>query len=119
MGSGPRGGIGEIFIPEMQTGSSIMPGKVNPVIREMVPQVAAQVIGNDVAITVGGMGGHFELNVLIPVMACNLLHRSSLFSQATRLFAETSSTGSRRTASATRGSLRARSRPRLAPRHRL
>ncbi|HEY3020560.1 MAG TPA: class II fumarate hydratase [Solirubrobacteraceae bacterium] len=73
MGSGPRAGIGEIFLPELQKGSSIMPGKVNPVIPEVVLQVAAQVIGNDTAITVGGMQGQFELNVRIPLMARNLV----------------------------------------------
>ncbi len=73
MGSGPRAGLAEIFLPELQKGSSIMPGKVNPVMPEVVTQVAAQVIGNDTAITVGGMGGHFELNVYIPLMARNLL----------------------------------------------
>jgi fumarate hydratase class II len=73
MGSGPRAGIGEIFLPELQKGSSIMPGKVNPVIPEVVLQVAAQVIGNDTAITIGGMQGNFELNVRIPLIARNLL----------------------------------------------
>ena len=73
MGSGPRAGLAEIFLPELQKGSSIMPGKVNPVIPEVVTQVAAQVIGNDQAITVGGLQGHFELNVFIPMMARNLL----------------------------------------------
>ena len=73
MGSGPRAGLAEIFLPELQKGSSIMPGKVNPVIPEVVTQVAAQVIGNDAAITVGGMQGHFELNVFVPLMARNLL----------------------------------------------
>jgi fumarate hydratase, class II len=77
MGSGPRAGLAEIFIPELQKGSSIMPGKVNPVIPEVVCQVSAQVIGNDTAITVGGMQGHFELNVQIP-----------LLSSTCRLFAE-------------------------------
>ncbi|HWI74154.1 MAG TPA: lyase family protein, partial [Baekduia sp.] len=66
MGSGPRAGIGEIFLPELQKGSSIMPGKVNPVLPEVVLQVSAQVIGNDTAITIGGMQGQFELNVRIP-----------------------------------------------------
>jgi len=88
MGSGPRAGLSEIFLPELQKGSSIMPGKVNPVIPEVVTQVAAQVIGNDVAITVGGMGGHFELNVYIPLMARNLLDSIELLSSASRLFAE-------------------------------
>ena len=73
MGSGPRAGIGEIFLPELQKGSSIMPGKVNPVMPEVVLQVGAQVIGNDTAITVGGMQGQFELNVRIPLIARNLL----------------------------------------------
>src|SRR3954464_3845051 len=73
MGSGPRSGIGELFLPELQKGSSIMPGKVNPVIPEVVLQVSAQVIGNDTAITIGGMQGQFELNVRIPLMARNLL----------------------------------------------
>ena len=73
MGSGPRAGLAELFLPELQKGSSIMPGKVNPVIPEVVTQVAAQVIGNDTAITVGGLQGHFELKVFIPMMASNLL----------------------------------------------
>ena len=73
LGSGPRAGLAEIFLPELQKGSSIMPGKVNPVIPEVVTQVAAQVIGNDAAITIGGMQGHFELNVFVPLMARNLL----------------------------------------------
>jgi fumarate hydratase class II len=73
LGSGPRTGIGEIRLPEIQPGSSIMPGKVNPVIAESVTQVAAQVIGNDTTITIGGMSGNFELNVYIPLIARNLL----------------------------------------------
>ncbi len=73
MGSGPRAGLGELYLPELQKGSSIMPGKVNPVIPEVVLQVAAQVIGNDTAITLGGMQGQFELNVRVPLMARNLL----------------------------------------------
>ena len=73
MGSGPRAGIGELLLPELQKGSSIMPGKVNPVIPEVVLQVAAQVIGNDTAITIGGMQGNFELNVRVPLIARNLL----------------------------------------------
>jgi fumarate hydratase class II len=88
MGSGPRAGLAEIFLPELQKGSSIMPGKVNPVIPEVVTQVAAQVIGNDVAITVGGMQGHFELNVFVPLMARNLLDSITLLAGAARLFAE-------------------------------
>jgi fumarate hydratase class II len=88
MGSGPRAGLAEIFLPELQKGSSIMPGKVNPVIPEVVTQVAAQVIGNDQAITVGGMQGHFELNVFIPMMARNLLDSIKLLASASRLLAE-------------------------------
>jgi fumarate hydratase, class II len=88
MGSGPRAGLAEIFLPELQKGSSIMPGKVNPVIPEVVTQVAAQVIGNDAAITVGGMQGHFELNVFVPLLARNLLDSIKLLSSASRLFAE-------------------------------
>ncbi|HEV8687155.1 MAG TPA: class II fumarate hydratase [Gaiellaceae bacterium] len=88
MGSGPRAGLGEIFLPELQKGSSIMPGKVNPVIPEVVTQVAAQVIGNDQAITIGGMNGHFELNVYVPMMARNLLDSIRLLANASRLLAE-------------------------------
>jgi fumarate hydratase class II len=88
MGSGPRAGLSEIFLPELQKGSSIMPGKVNPVIPEVVTQVAAQVIGNDAAITAGGMQGHFELNVFVPLMARNLLESIELLASAARLFAE-------------------------------
>jgi fumarate hydratase class II len=88
LGSGPRAGIGEIFLPELQKGSSIMPGKVNPVIPEVVLQVSAQVIGNDTAITIGGMQGQFELNVRVPLMARNLLESIRLLTNASRLFAE-------------------------------
>jgi fumarate hydratase class II len=88
MGSGPRAGLGEIALPELQKGSSIMPGKVNPVIPEVVTQVAAQVIGNDAAITVGGLQGHFELNVFVPLLARNLLDSIRLLASASRLFAE-------------------------------
>jgi fumarate hydratase class II len=88
MGSGPRAGIGEILLPELQKGSSIMPGKVNPVIPEVVLQVAAQVIGNDTAITVGGLQGQFELNVRIPLIARNLLESLRLLSAASRVFSE-------------------------------
>jgi fumarate hydratase class II len=88
MGSGPRTGLAEIFLPELQKGSSIMPGKVNPVIPEVVTQVAAQVIGNDTAITVGGMQGHFELNVFVPMLARNLLDSIKLLASASRLLAE-------------------------------
>src|SRR5262249_7921544 len=85
MGSGPRAGLAEIYLPELQKGSSIMPGKVNPVIPEVVTQVAAQVIGNDAAITVGGLQGHFELNVFVPLLARNLLQSIHLLASASRL----------------------------------
>jgi fumarate hydratase class II len=88
MGSGPRAGLSEIFLPELQKGSSIMPGKVNPVIPEVVTQVTAQVIGNDAAITTGGMQGHFELNVFVPLLARNLLDSIKLLASASRLLAE-------------------------------
>jgi fumarate hydratase, class II len=88
MASGPRAGLAEIVLPELQKGSSIMPGKVNPVIPEVVTQVAAQVIGNDVAITVGGMQGHFELNVFVPLLARNLLDSIKLLAAACRLLDE-------------------------------
>jgi fumarate hydratase class II len=88
MGSGPRSGIGELFLPELQKGSSIMPGKVNPVIPEVVLQVSAQVIGNDTAITIGGLQGQFELNVRIPLIARNLLQSIHLLASTSRLFAE-------------------------------
>jgi fumarate hydratase, class II len=88
MGSGPRAGIGELFLPELQKGSSIMPGKVNPVIPEVVLQVAAQVIGNDTAITIGGMQGQFELNVRIPLIARNLLGSIHLLTTTTTALRE-------------------------------
>ena len=88
MGSGPRAGLAEISLPELQKGSSIMPGKVNPVMSEVVTQVAAQVIGNDAAITIGGMQGHFELNVFVPLIARNILDSVKLLASASRLFAE-------------------------------
>jgi len=88
LGSGPRAGLGEVFLPELQKGSSIMPGKVNPVIPEVVLQVAAQVIGNDTAITIGGMQGQFELNVRIPLLARNLLGSIHLLTTTSRLFAD-------------------------------
>ncbi len=88
MGSGPRAGIGELFLPELQKGSSIMPGKVNPVMPEVMLQVCAQVIGNDTAITVAGMQGQFELNVRIPLIARNLLQSLHLLSSASRALAE-------------------------------
>jgi fumarate hydratase class II len=88
MGSGPRAGLAELFLPELQKGSSIMPGKVNPVIPEVVTQVGAQVIGNDAAITIGGLSGQFELNVYVPLMARNLLQSIRLLASASRLLAE-------------------------------
>ncbi|MDX6720595.1 MAG: fumarate hydratase, class, partial [Solirubrobacteraceae bacterium] len=87
MGSGPRAGIAEIYLPELQKGSSIMPGKVNPVICEVVAQVGAQVIGNDAAITIGGLQGNFELNVRIPLIARNLLGSIHLLTTTSELFA--------------------------------
>jgi fumarate hydratase class II len=88
LGSGPRAGLAEIALPELQKGSSIMPGKVNPVMPEVVTQVAAQVIGNDAAIAIGGMQGHFELNVFVPLLAKNILESVKLLASACRLFAE-------------------------------
>jgi fumarate hydratase class II len=88
MGSGPRTGLGELLLPELQKGSSIMPGKVNPVIPEVVLQVAAQVIGNDMAITVAGTQGNFELNVRIPLIARNLLDQVKLLTSAATLLRE-------------------------------
>ena len=88
LGSGPRAGLAEIQLPSLQPGSSIMPGKVNPVIPEMVRQVAAQVMGNDVAVSVGGALGDFELNVMVPVIAVNLLESITILSSACSLLAE-------------------------------
>jgi len=88
LASGPRCGIGEINLPETQPGSSIMPGKVNPVIAESVLMVAAQVIGNDAAITIGGQAGIFELNVMMPVMAHNLLESIRLLASSANNFAD-------------------------------
>ncbi|MBV8597982.1 MAG: class II fumarate hydratase [Actinobacteria bacterium] len=88
LASGPRAGLAEIVLPELQKGSSIMPGKVNPVIPEVVAQVGAQVVGNDAAITVAGLQGHFELNAFMPVMARNLFDSIELLANATRAFDE-------------------------------
>ena len=88
LGSGPRTAVGEIFLPELQKGSSIMPGKVNPVIPEVVLQISAQVIGNDTAITVAGTQGNFELNVRVPLIARNLLDQIRLLTSGCRIFAE-------------------------------
>ncbi len=86
LASGPRSGIGEITIPSLQPGSSIMPGKVNPVIPEAVIQVAAQVMGNDTTITMGGQAGNFELNVMLPVIVYNLLQSISILASVTEAF---------------------------------
>ncbi len=88
LASGPRCGLGEINLPELQPGSSIMPGKVNPVMPEMLTMVAAQVIGNDAAITIGGERGNLELNVMIPVMIYNLLQSIEILSTGSRTFAD-------------------------------
>ena len=88
MASGPRAGLAEIYLPELQPGSSIMPGKVNPVIPEVVCQVCAQVIGNDAAVTFAGASGNFELNVMIPVISRNLLSSIELLAAAARRLAD-------------------------------
>jgi fumarate hydratase class II len=87
LGSGPRCGIGEIHLPDLQPGSSIMPGKVNPVMSEMLLMICAQVIGNDATVGWGGAAGNFELNVMIPVMAYNVLHSVGILANGCRLFA--------------------------------
>jgi fumarate hydratase class II len=88
MGSGPRAGLGEISLPDLQPGSSIMPGKVNPVICEATMMVCVQVIGNDAAVAFAGASGNFELNVMLPVMARNLLESIQLLSNVSRLLAD-------------------------------
>ena len=88
MGSGPRAGLGEISLPDLQPGSSIMPGKVNPVICEATLMVCAQVIGNDSAVAFAGASGHFELNVMLPVIARNLLESIQLLANVSRLLAD-------------------------------
>src|SRR5665811_2189069 len=93
MGSGPNAGIGELHIPDLQPGSSIMPGKVNPVIPEATLQVCARVIGNDATIAWAGASGAFELNVAIPVMANSLLESIRLLANSTRLLADTTIDG--------------------------
>ena len=87
LGCGPRAGLGEINVPEVQPGSSIMPGKVNPVISESVIQVSAHVVGNDAAVALAGAGGYFELNTMMPLAAYNLLQSVSLLSASARNFA--------------------------------
>jgi fumarate hydratase class II len=93
LASGPRSGIGEIIIPANEPGSSIMPGKVNPTQAEAITMVCAQVIGNDTAITVGGMQGHYELNVFKPVMAANFLQSARLIGDACISFEENCAIG--------------------------
>jgi fumarate hydratase class II len=88
MSSGPRTGLAEINLPDLQPGSSIMPGKVNPVLPEATLMVCAQVIGNDLTVTVAGASGNFELNVMMPVLARNLLESIRLLSTTTRLLAD-------------------------------
>jgi fumarate hydratase class II len=88
MGSGPRAGLSEIHLPDLQPGSSIMPGKVNPVIPEALSMVCAQVIGNDAAIAFGGAAGNFELNIMLPMLARNLLESIRLLASASVLFAD-------------------------------
>ncbi|MDZ7732089.1 MAG: class II fumarate hydratase [Acidimicrobiia bacterium] len=88
MGSGPRAGLAEIRIPDLQPGSSIMPGKVNPVIAEAVTQVGAQVVGNDAAVAFGGSQGNFELNVYLPMIARNVLESVRLLANVSRVFAD-------------------------------
>ena len=88
LGSGPRAGLGELILPAVQPGSSIMPGKTNPVICEAMIQVCAQVIGNDLAITIGGQGGVFELNLMLPLMAHNLTNSITILSNGTIVFTE-------------------------------
>jgi fumarate hydratase class II len=88
LASGPRCGIGEILLPDLQPGSSIMPGKVNPVMPEVLLQVAAQVIGNDAAITIGGQAGNFELNTMLPLIAYNLQQSIEILASAVKVFTE-------------------------------
>jgi fumarate hydratase class II len=93
MNSGPLAGLGEIALPSLQPGSSIMPGKVNPVIPEAVCMVSAQVIGNDVTITVAGQSGNFQLNVMLPVIAYNLAQSMEILANVSRLLADTAIAG--------------------------
>ena len=87
LGSGPRCGFGEIILPAIQPGSSIMPGKVNPVLAESLTQVCAQVIGNDTTVSIAGQSGNFELNVMMPVMAHNIIESIQILSTCTKVFA--------------------------------
>jgi len=88
MNSGPQAGLGEIVLPALQPGSSIMPGKINPVIPEATMMVCAQVIGNDVTVTIGAQMGNFELNVMLPVIAYNLLQSIELLASVSRVLAD-------------------------------
>ncbi|RME45324.1 MAG: aspartate ammonia-lyase, partial [Chloroflexi bacterium] len=88
MNSGPQAGLAEITLPAVQPGSSIMPGKINPVIAEAVTLVCAQVMGNDVAITIGGQSGNFELNLMLPLIAHNLLQSITILANASRTLAD-------------------------------
>ncbi len=101
LSSGPRTGLGELQLPEIQPGSSIMPGKVNPVIPESVRQVCAQVMGNDVAVGIGGMSGDLELNVMIPMMARNVIESENLLANVARVFVDKCITGTTETGQGT------------------
>jgi fumarate hydratase class II len=105
MNSGPRCGLGEVTLPAIQPGSSIMPGKVNPVICEAVTMVAAQVTGNHAAITVGAQWGQLDLNVMLPMMAKNLLESIQLLAAASRVFADKALAGLTANADTCRGYL--------------
>ena len=110
MNSGPLAGLGEIALPALQPGSSIMPGKVNPVIPEATAMVAAQVIGNDAAITVAGQSGNFQLNVMLPVIAYNLLESIHLLANVSRALADRAIAGFKVQPGAPRRGARAQSR---------
>src|SRR5205807_8045954 len=97
MGSGPRAGIGELDVPAVQPGSSIMPGKVNPVIAESLTQVCAMVLGNDVTVTIAGQSGNFELNVMLPIAARSLLHSIRYLGTSTANFTDRLVSGLRAT----------------------
>jgi fumarate hydratase, class II len=105
LNSGPRSGIGEVLLPSIQPGSSIMPGKVNPVMCEMMTQVCAQVIGHDAAITVGGMNGHLELNVYLPMMLWSALDSISLLTRACEVFVDKALVGLEANEAACQGSI--------------
>lgn len=93
LASGPRCGLAEINLPALQPGSSIMPGKINPVIPEAVLQIAAQIIGNDSTITLGGQGGYFELNIMLPIIGYNLLQSIHILALGAENFTENASSG--------------------------